>query len=84
MKCIDCGRETEKKCRYCSECGYITRQLSHDIARHNYLNSDHGKKKNDEYFKSDRHKELRKKYINTDERRAYKRELYKKSKEVKI
>ncbi len=79
MRHCECGRQLEKWCDYCSECGYVNRQISHDIAQHNYLNSKHGKSKVAEYESSERRKQLNRIKMTTDKRREYKRKLYRES-----
>lgn len=34
--CADCGiRPVEYRCRFCSECGQLRRDISNDISKHN-------------------------------------------------
>jgi len=77
--CPECNRVLDKYQRLCSECAEVSRQLSMDIARHTYLQSDKGKKYMalyDEYYRTT---PKRKAYVKTYEKtrveyhREYKR-----------
>jgi predicted amidophosphoribosyltransferase len=67
-KCPECGRVLDRYQRLCSECREVNRQLSMDIARHTYLQTEKGKKYMAVYLAN---------YEKTEKRKAYKKEYEK-------